>query len=70
MQPLTPTDTLKPTKAIGPQDRCDSCQAKAFYLVKFPYGDLFFCNHHFVKYEDAFVAKATDIFDESDFIEE
>jgi hypothetical protein len=57
-------------KAIGPQDRCDSCQAKAYYLVQFPYGDLFFCNHHFLKYEDALVEKATDIFDDSDFIEE
>jgi hypothetical protein len=70
MQPLTPTDTLEPTKAIGPQDRCDSCQAKAFYLVKFASGDLLFCRHHFVKYEDAFIKKAYDIFDDSDYIEE
>jgi hypothetical protein len=70
MEPLTQTPTLEPIKAIAPQDRCDSCQAKAFYLVKFPYGDLFFCNHHFVKNEEALLEKATDIFDESDFIEE
>jgi len=70
MEHTSQTQTLEPVKAIGPQDRCDSCQAKAFYLVKFPYGDLFFCNHHFVKNEEALVAKATDIFDELDFIEE
>lgn len=70
MEHIAQTPTLEPIKAIAPQDRCDSCQAKAYYLVKFPYGDLFFCNHHFVKNEEALVDKATDIFDESDFIEE
>jgi len=70
MEHIIQTPTLEPIKAIGSQDRCDSCQAKAYYLVKFPYGDLFFCNHHFVKNEEALVDKATDIFDESDFIEE
>ena len=70
MEPLAPTPTIDLPKAIGPQDRCDSCQAKAYYLVKFPYGDLFFCNHHFVKNELALIEKAVDIFDDSDFIEE
>lgn len=70
MEHIAQTPTLEPIKAIAPQDRCDSCQAKAYYLVKFPYGDLFFCNHHFVKNEEALVSKATDIFDDSDFIEE
>ena len=37
MEPLTQTPTLEPIKAIAPQDRCDACQAKAFYLVQFPY---------------------------------
>ena len=51
-------------------DRCDSCNAKAFYMVRFEFGELFFCRHHFVKHEDALMEKAYDIFDDSDFIEE
>lgn len=66
--PATPT--LEPTKAIGPHDRCDSCSAKAFYLVKFPFGELLFCRHHFVKNEEALLEKAYDIFDDSDYLDE
>ena len=60
----------EPNKAIGPTDRCDSCNAKAFYMVRFESGDLFFCRHHFVKYEDALMEKAYEIYDDSDFLGE
>lgn len=60
----------EPVKAIGPTDRCDSCNAKAFYMVMFESGELFFCRHHFVKHENAFLEKACDIFDDQDFIGE
>jgi hypothetical protein len=62
--------TIEPTKAIGPFDLCDSCSAKAFYMVRFVFGELFFCRHHFVKNEDALMEKAYDIYDDSDFLEE
>lgn len=62
--------TKEPIKAIGPSDRCDSCNAKAFYMVRFEPGDLFFCRHHFVKFEDALMEKAYDIYDDLDYIEE
>jgi len=62
--------TIEPVKAIGPSDRCDSCNAKAFYMVRFETGYLFFCRHHFVKFEDALMEKAYDIYDDSDFIDE
>jgi hypothetical protein len=70
MQPSNPIDTLEPIKAIAPQDRCDSCNAKAFYMVRFTSGDLLFCRHHFVKNEDAFLEKACDIFDDTDYLGE
>jgi hypothetical protein len=62
--------TIEPVKAIGPTDRCDSCNAKAFYMVRFETGELFFCRHHFVKFEDALMEKAYDIYDDLDFIDE
>lgn len=62
--------TIEPVKAIGPSDRCDSCNAKAFYMVRFETGDLFFCRHHFVKFEDALMEKAYEIFDDTDYLEE
>jgi hypothetical protein len=62
--------TIEPVKAIGPADRCDSCNAKAFYMVRFETGDLFFCRHHFVKFEDALMEKAYEIFDDTDYLEE
>lgn len=30
-------------------DRCDSCSAQAFVLVKGSTGDLMFCGHHYEK---------------------
>jgi hypothetical protein len=62
--------TIEAVKAIGPADRCDSCNAKAFYMVRFETGDLFFCRHHFVKFEDALMEKAYEIFDDTDYLEE
>ena len=30
---------------------CDSCSARAVYRVIFSFGELDFCNHHYIKYE-------------------
>ena len=30
---------------------CDSCSARAVYRVIFSFGELDFCNHHYVKHE-------------------
>ena len=62
--------TSEPIKAIGPRDYCDNCKiAKAMYLVKFPFGELFFCGHHFTKHEASLIEKAYEIFDDTDYIE-
>jgi len=39
-------------------------------MVRFESGDLFFCRHHFVKYEDALMEKAYEIYDDSDYLDE
>jgi hypothetical protein len=39
-------------------------------MVRFETGDLFFCRHHFVKFEDALMEKAYEIFDDTDYLEE
>lgn len=53
-------------KVISPQDHCDRCVAKAYFMVALKTGDLYFCNHHFSKYESDLVGIALDIYDESD----
>lgn len=50
------------------QDRCDSCNAQAFVMVKGMSGELYFCGHHFTKHEDALYNWAYDIVDEREFI--
>lgn len=50
------------------QDRCDSCNAQAFVVVKGMSGELYFCGHHFTKHEDALYDWAYDIVDERELI--
>lgn len=38
-------------------------------MVKLIPGDLYFCAHHFSKYENALVDIANDIYDKDDFLE-
>ena len=51
-------------------DRCDvgGCPAQAFVLVKFDTGDLYFCGHHYTKFEASLFENALDILDERDTI--
>ena len=58
------TDVLKVT------DRCDRCQSQAFVWVNGVAGDLLFCRHHFLKYEDGLRAYAFEIVDETHKINE
>lgn len=53
------SDVLKNT------DRCDRCDSQAFIWVNGVSGDLLFCRHHFLKYEDAIRAYAFEIVDET-----
>jgi hypothetical protein len=49
-------------------DRCDSCGAQAFVLVKGMSGELMFCGHHYKKNEAALIKFAYEIIDERDSI--
>ena len=49
---------------LGPQDRCDSCQAEALVWVNGVGGDLLFCGHHFNKHEAKLRKYAFEIVDE------
>jgi len=61
-------DTME--KVLNLSDRCDSCQAQAFVLVKGVTGELLFCGHHYAKHEKALEAFAYEVIDERDSINE
>ena len=50
-------------------DRCDSCQAQAFVLVKLASGELMFCGHHFNEHQIALKKSAYEIVDERETID-
>ena len=49
-----------------PQVKCDSCVSQSYYMVVFDTGNLYFCNHHYVKNEALIFDKAHDVVDESE----
>jgi hypothetical protein len=51
-------------------DRCDSCGAGAYVKVTGVTGELFFCGHHYNKFENADTMKAFafDVLDERPFL--
>jgi hypothetical protein len=51
-------------------DRCDSCHAQAYVIVKGVTGELFFCGHHFAKNEIKLKEFAYEIIDERDKLQE
>ncbi len=62
-------ETLAPEWLMDGNDRCDSCQAQAYYCCKFAEGVLHFCRHHFLKYEDNLRKTTYEIIDESSKLE-
>lgn len=59
------TMTEEFTDIINASDRCDRCASQAFYWVNGVSGDLYFCRHHFLKYEDGIRDYAFEVIDES-----
>ena len=47
------------------KDLCDACPARAYVYVEFESGELFFCLHHWKKYEKKLSETAVDVWDES-----
>lgn len=60
-------DTMQQEKTdvLTVSDRCDRCNSQAFVWVNGVNGDLQFCRHHFLKYEDALRDYAFEIVDET-----
>ena len=52
------------TDMLKVSDRCDSCGSQAFVWVNGVSGDLYFCGHHFAKFEDGLKKYAFEIVDE------
>jgi hypothetical protein len=57
--------TEEKSDVLNASDRCDRCNGQAFFWVNGVAGDLLFCRHHFLKYEDAIRAYAFEIVDET-----
>lgn len=53
------------TDVLNTSDRCDRCNGQAFFWVNGVAGDLLFCRHHFLKYEDAIRSYAFEVVDET-----
>ena len=56
----------EPTYLLDMTDRCDTCQAQAYYRCFFDGGTLDFCSHHFIKYENTLKDVMLDYIDESE----
>ena len=54
------------TYLLDSLDRCDTCQAQAYYRCFFDGGTLDFCNHHYTLYQDKLQDIMLDYIDESD----
>jgi hypothetical protein len=63
---MTQTDEMLTEKSdvLKVSDRCDSCGSQAFVWVNGVAGDLYFCGHHFAKFEDGLKKYAFEIIDE------
>ena len=56
----------EPTYLLDMRDRCDTCQAQAYYRCFFDGGTLDFCGHHYKLYENTLKDVMLDVIDESE----
>jgi len=61
----TIVDEISPSKVLNANDRCDYCGSQAYFWVNGINGDLLFCRHDFLKWEDKLRAYSFEILDES-----
>lgn len=62
---MTTVAEQEKTDLIKTSDRCDRCNGQALVWVNGVAGDLYFCRHHFLKYEDKLRKYAFEIIDET-----
>jgi hypothetical protein len=58
-------DDTKLSDTLTANDRCDYCGSQAYFWVNGINGDLLFCRHDFLKWEDKLRSYAFEIVDES-----
>jgi hypothetical protein len=63
----TPQEESK-TRTTSISDRCDRCNAEAYVWVNGLAGDIYFCGHHFAKYESKIRDYAFEVVDDREFI--
>ena len=61
----TIVEEAKTSKVLNSNDRCDYCGSQAYFWVNGINGDLLFCRHDFLKWEDKLRSYAFEIVDES-----
>lgn len=54
-----------PEATLTANDRCDRCGAQAYVQVLLETGDLLFCNHDWMRYQEKLSNKAVKIVDET-----
>ena len=54
-----------PVYLLNATDRCDYCGSQAYFWVNGINGDLIFCRHDFLKWEEKIRAYAFEVIDES-----
>ena len=59
------TMTEERSDTLNATDRCDGCGSQAYIWVNGMSGDLLFCRHHFLKYEDSIKDYAFEVIDET-----
>ena len=62
---MTATVEQEKTDVLKVSDRCDRCPSQAFVWVNGVTGDLYFCRHHFLKYENKLREYAFEIINET-----
>jgi hypothetical protein len=70
MEDSMETEVQENVRVLTRNDRCDApgCPAQAWVIAKFVTGELYFCGHHFDKYEVSIIRDSYDIVDEREFI--
>ena len=60
----------KKERVLKVSDRCDSCSAQAYVLVKLVSGELMFCSHHYAKHSKNLNKSSYQIIDERHYLSE
>jgi hypothetical protein len=53
----------QPRNEIQIFPQCDVCPAQSYYRAQLTSGDLFFCRHHFNKYESKLIDISVEIYE-------